>query len=97
MRTQLLPILGPSVKVVLGGDRSADALRLPNGPELLEGRSAVDRGLVCTGGLENIIGSAVGGNGTLLARSRSGVIGAVRLNDVVLDERVARPAVERNV
>lgn len=37
VRTELLAVLRPSVKVVLGGDGAADTLGLPDRPELLEG------------------------------------------------------------
>jgi len=78
-------------------NRAANALLLPDGPELLEGRRAVDTGLVSAGGLQDVVCTAVGGDGALFLSSRARVVGAVGLDNVVFNERVAGPAVERDV
>jgi hypothetical protein len=74
-----------------------NTLLLPNGPELLEGGCSVDRRLVSACGLEDVVGAAVSGNGTLLLSSRTGVVRAIGFDNVVFDQGVAGPAVQRNV
>lgn len=88
---------GPGVEVVLHGDGASDALGGADGPVLLEGPGTVDRGLVVASGDVDVVGTAVGLVLTLVLRSAAGVVGAERLNDVVLDERVAGPAVDGEV
>jgi hypothetical protein len=97
VRTKLLSILGPSIKVVLNGNGTPNTLASPHTPELLERRRSVDGRLVGAGGLEDVVGAAVRGDRALLLSSRGGVVGAVGLDDVVFDERVACPAVERDI
>ena len=97
MRTKLLSVLGPGIEVVLDGDGTTDALASPDRPVLLESSSAVNGRLVGAGGLEDVVCATVSGNGTLLLSSRRGVVRAVGLDDVVLDERVASPSVKRDV
>lgn len=81
----------------LDGNGAANTLGTANRPELLEGGSTVNGWLVVTGRLENVVCAAVRVDGTLLLSSRRGVVGAVSLDNVVLDERVAGPAIQRNV
>jgi hypothetical protein len=97
VRSELLTGLGPSIKVVLRSNSTTDTLNGPHRPELLEGRRAVDRRLVDAGSLIDIISSAIRLNRALLRRSGRRVVRAIRLNDVVLDKGIARPAIERNV
>lgn len=94
---KLLANLGPSIKVVLRSDGTTDALLRAHRPVLLESRRAVDGGLVGAGGLVDIVCSAVRLNGALLAGAGAGVVGSVGLDNVVFNERVACPAVQRNV
>lgn len=89
MRTKFLPILGPRIEMVLDGDGAAHALARPHTPELLEGGGSVNGGLVGARGLEDVVGTTVGGDRALLLSSRGGVVATVCLYDVVLDERVA--------
>src|SRR5690606_19401064 len=56
-----------------------------------------DRRLLGTGGDQNLIGATVSGDGTTPAGTARGVVGAVVLNDVVLDERVLGPTVDGKV
>lgn len=81
----------------LDGNGATDTLGTADGPELLKGSSTVDGWLVVTGSLENVVCAAVRVDGALLLSSRRGVVGAVGLDNVVLDERVAGPAIQRNV
>lgn len=59
MRAQFLPVLCPSIEMVLHGDGSTDSLGPSDGPELLEGRRAYDTRLVGTSGLQDVVGAAV--------------------------------------
>lgn len=97
MSTQLLADFSPGIKVVLGCDSAANTFSSPDAPELLEGRSSIDTWLVGACRLVDIIGAPVTLDRTLLASTRGRVVGAVALDDVILDERVACPAVERDI
>jgi hypothetical protein len=95
--TELHALAGPRIKVRLQVDRTAGALVLANRPVLLKGRGAVNGWLVGTSALGNLVRGAVRGDGTLVLRLRGRVVGTEVLNDVVLDERVAGPAVDGKV
>lgn len=95
--SELKSILGPRIKVRLDIDSAADPLLLPDTPELGECAGTLDRRLVDTSRLQDVVGAAVNGNSSLLACCRSRVVGTVRLDDVVLDERVLGPAVKGDV
>jgi hypothetical protein len=66
-------------------------------PVLLKGLCAVDGGLVGAGALRNLVRGTVGGHGALVGRLRRRVVRAEVLDDVVLDQRVAGPAVDGEV
>lgn len=83
--------------MILDRNSSSNALARPDRPELLERRRAVDAGLVDTRGLQDVVCAAVRGDLALLLGCGGGVVGAVGFDDVVLDQWVARPAVERDV
>lgn len=87
----------PGVDKVLEGDGSAGALVGADGPVLLEGGGAVDGGLVGAGRDTELVGGAVGGDGAAVGGLRGGVVVAEVLDDVVLDEGVAGPAVDGEV
>lgn len=97
MAAQLQTILGPRIKVRLHIDRTTNPLLLPDTPELGERAGTLDGRLVVSGRLENVVGAAIGRDGTLLLCCRRGVVAAVRLDDVVLDEGVPGPTVQRDV
>lgn len=97
MLAQIHAVPAPGVEVVLHVDGSARALLGADGPVLLEGPGAVDRGLVGPGGDVDVIGAAVGLELALVLGLAAGVVGAVGLDDVVLYEWVARPAVDAEV
>jgi hypothetical protein len=88
---------GPGVKVGGDVDGAAGTLVAADGPVLLEGRRAVDRGLVGAGADGNVVGAAVDGDLALLLGVGRGVEGAKVLDNVVLDEGVAGPAVDGEV
>jgi hypothetical protein len=84
--TELHALAGPRIKVSLHVDRTAGALVLANRPVLLKGRGAINRRLVGAGSLRNLV-----------LRLRRRVVRAEVLDNVVLDERVAGPAVDGEV
>lgn len=106
-------LASPGVEVSLHVDAATDTLSLADGPVLVEGLArispaicalrevtylgAIDGGLVVTGGLGDGVGSAVGLEGTKVLSSAAGIVGAERLDNVVLYERVASPAVDSEV
>ena len=87
----------PCVEVITSRDRSTGAFALPDTPELRKRLCALDRGLVDTRGREDAVVAAVSVDGALDLCSRRGVVGAVVLDDVVLDEWVRRPAVHGKI
>lgn len=87
----------PSIEVVGGGHGTAGTLAAADGPVLVEGRSALDGGLVDLLVLIDIVGGTVTGNSTLVGHARARVVGTVVLQDVVLDERASSPAVNGEV
>jgi hypothetical protein len=90
-------LAGPGIEVSLHVNRAGRALVLTNRPILLKGPGAINGWLVGAGRLSDLVGRAIGGNGTLVLGLRRRVVGAEVLNDVVLDEGVASPAVDGKV
>jgi hypothetical protein len=90
-------MLSPSIEVVRSVDRTADALLRADAPVLRESLGAVDRGRVDAGARVDLVLAAVGLHGALVGQLAGGVVGAVRVEDVVFDERRARPAVDAEV
>lgn len=95
--TQVHALAGPGVEVRLHVDRAGRALVLANRPILLKGPGAINGWLVGAGRLSDLVRGAVRGDGTLVLRLRRRVVGAEVLDDVVLDKRVAGPAVDGKV
>lgn len=94
---QLQAQLRPGIKVIRRRDSAAAALGLADGPVLAEGGGALDGGLVDARGLVDVVGAAVRGDAAEAGGARGRVVGAEVLDDVVLDERVGRPAVHGEV
>jgi hypothetical protein len=78
-------------------DASAGTLVLANRPVLLKGLGAINGRLISAGRLGDLIAGSIGGQGTLVAGLGRGVVGAEILDNVVLDQRVAGPAVDGKV
>jgi hypothetical protein len=95
--TKVHAVAGPSVKVVLHGDAATDALSRAYRPVLLEGPCAVDGRLVDTGRHRDIVCTTIGLDAALTLRTTAGVVGAVRLDDIVFHKRVAGPAIHSKV
>jgi len=86
--------------VVARVDGAADVARRPDGPVLLEvGLVAVDRGRVDALLLPDLVRAPITLQAAVLCRAAvvRRVVVAQRLDHIVLDQRVARPAVEREV
>ena len=81
----------PCVEVVRKRDCSAGPLVPAYGYVLVEGRRALDRGLVSTSGLVDVVGGTIGGDG---ADGGTGRSSRVIFLDVVFDERTGGPAVD---
>lgn len=72
-------------------------LRLADRPVLLERAGAVDTRLVGARGDEHVVVAAVGVGGSFALGTAAGVVCAEGFDNVVLDERIAGPAVDGEV
>lgn len=95
--TKLHAILGPSIEMVASRDGAANTLLRADRPVLGESLGAVDGRSVGAGCGVDVVGAAVRSDGSLELHAVAGVVGAVGVEDVVLDERVAGPAVDAEV
>lgn len=95
--TQVHAQLSPSVEVVGSGNSSSDSLVLANGPILGEGSGSLDGSGVGAGSRVDIVDGSIGGDGALVGASTAGVVVAVGLDDVVLDQGVSGPAIDGEV
>ena len=95
--TQVHALAGPGIEVSLHVDRAGRALVLTNRPILLKGPGAINGRLVGAGRLSDLVGRAVRSDSTLVLGLRRGVVGTEVLDDVVLNKRVAGPAVDGKV
>jgi hypothetical protein len=87
----------PGVNVRAKVDGAAGAVVGADRPVLLEGRGALDRGLVLARGLEKGVGGAVDVGAADGAGGRRRVVAAEGLDDVELDEGRFGPAVEGEI
>lgn len=95
--TQLHTLLGPSIEMVSSSDSTTNTLLRPDRPVLRESLGAVDGRLVDAGAGVDVVSAAVGVDGALELQVAAGVVGSVGVEDVVLDQRVAGPAVHAEV
>lgn len=84
MSSESHAILSPSIEVIGHVDSSADTLARTNRPVLLESLNAIDRRGVGPGRDVDVVGAAIGVHGPFELSSTAGVVGAERLDDVVL-------------
>jgi hypothetical protein len=70
-------LAGPGIEVSLHVDRSAGALVLANRPVLLKGPGSIDRWLVGTGRLSDLVRRAVGSHGALVGSLGTRVVSSV--------------------
>lgn len=90
-------LAAPFLEVLARVDRAADALLATDGPVLVEGSGADDGRLVDTPGAVDVVHAAIVLDGAEARRAGRRVVRAVGLDNVVLDERVGGPAVEREI
>jgi hypothetical protein len=95
--TELQAKLGPGVEVVGSSNGTRRTLVLTDAPVLVEGSGTRDRGLVGADTLVDIVDGAISGDSTHVLEPAAGIVGAVGLEDVVLDEGVLAPAVDGEV
>lgn len=88
---------GPGVEVGSDIDGSRASLVPSNGPELLEGRSSIDRWLVGSGADQDVVNTAVDCDGSFVGSTGRWVVGTEVLNDVVLNQRAPGPSVDGKV
>lgn len=81
--------------MVLEGDGPARPLALPDGQVLVERLRPLYRRGVAADHLVDVVRAPVRGDGALVGAIRPGVVGSVRLDDIVLHQRGGRPAVQR--
>ena len=96
-RAQVHAKLLPGVEVVCSRDRPACALRLTNGPVLLERFRALDRRRVRACAFVDLVHRPIGRHSALVREPPAGVVRPKVLRDVVLNQRARRPAVYRQV
>jgi len=97
MGTQLQTSLPPSIEVVGHGNSAAGALGGAHRPVLVEGAGALDGGRVDALRAVDVVGAAVGSHAAHAGGACRRVVGAEALDHVVLDQRVAGPAVDCEV
>jgi len=89
--------LTPRIKVVTNINRATATLALTNRPPLGESSCTSNRRLVDTLAGVDIVGAAVAAETALVLGAAARVVRAEILDNVVLDQRVAEPAVEGQV
>ena len=97
MVAHLHTMLRPSIEMVLRRNGAANPLLRADAPVLRESLCAVDRGRIDASAGVNLVLAAVGGDGALVGQLAGGVVGAVRVEDVVFDQGRAGPAVDAEV
>jgi hypothetical protein len=87
----------PRVEVVRSGDCATGAMALADGPVLVEGGGSLDRRRVHALRPVDVVRAAVRRHGANVRQPGGRVVRAIVVRDVVLDERVGCPTVEREV
>jgi hypothetical protein len=94
---QLHAVLSPSIEVILHVYSSTNTFLLAYGPVLVESFCAIDGWLIVTSRERDVISAAVSRDTALPLSTRARVVGSVGLDYVVLNQRVASPAVDSKV
>lgn len=94
---QVHSLTSPCIEMSLHIYRATGALVLPHRPILLKGPRTIDRRLVSTRRLRNLVGGAIASHSALVLAVGRRVVCPKVLDNVVLDERVASPAVDGKV
>lgn len=95
--TELQSKLGPGIEVVGSSDSTRRTLVLADAPVLVKGSGTRDGGLVGADALVDVVNRAIRGDSAHVLETTAGVVGAVGLENVVLDEGVLAPAVDGEV
>lgn len=95
--TQIHSKVRPSIEVVCSSDSATGASALADGPVLVEGGRAGHRGLINLLVLVDVVDGTVAGDSSLVGHCATGVVVAVVLEDVVLDQGTGGPTVDREV
>jgi hypothetical protein len=97
MGTQIHPQIPPGIKVVPDRHRSLIPLGPADRPELGERPGSIDGRSICPRGSVDVVGAPVAVDLPPLSGARGGIVGAEALDDVVLNKRIACPAVHGQV
>src|SRR5689334_5657885 len=98
MSAKIHAIGGPGVEVIAGGDGTAHALLLTHAPVLVEGAAvARDAWRVHSLRAVHVVGAAVGVHRTHEPLATGWSICAPAVDDVVLDQWIRGPSVQRQV
>lgn len=80
--------------MVRGGDGTAAALRLADRQVLVECRGPLDGWLIDSGSFIDVIGRSIAHHGALVGSAgKAGII----FHDVIFDERIGGPAIDRQL
>jgi hypothetical protein len=97
-RSELHPQLSPGIEVVASGNGTRSTRVSTDAPVLLEGGSSLDGRQIVYGARENIIHATIAGNSAHVSQIAARFVGAVILDDVVLDKGVGRrPSVDGKI
>lgn len=77
------------------GDSASDTLRVAHRPVLGESLGAFNGGGVVANGSVDIVSGTVAGDCALEGTTAAGIVRAVRLDNIILNQRVGGPAVDR--
>jgi hypothetical protein len=94
MRTETETVTRPRGEVVGDGDSTTNTVRCTDGPELVERSGSDNRRLVRADGVVDVVCSTVGVDCTQQSSCTAWIIAAVRVDDVILDQRACSPAVD---
>src|SRR5687767_9965443 len=97
MVAEIHAVRGPGIEVVARGDGSTHALLLPHAPVLVERARAFDRWCVHPLGAVDVVGATIAGDRAHEALPAGRPPGAPTIDDVILDQRILRPTVQRQI
>jgi hypothetical protein len=95
--SKIHPVRGPRIVMVAGGDVAANPLILTDAPVLVESRSSHNRRLVDSSTFIDGVHAAIGSKVALLVPHFVRSKFAIRIDDIILDQWIAGPAVQRQV
>lgn len=87
----------PCVEVVCSSDSPTGSVGGTNRPVLLKGRCALNGRCIGTSRLVDLVGTPITGDGAFVCKAGARVVCAEVLGDIVLNQRVGGPTVDREV